>query len=539
MSVPAQQRRTLNPRVLAAYALACVAIGLIACNGCRSSQTPSAPSAQAQPDVGAPTVRLYLVSDVAGVFEPCGCTKDQLGGIDHVAAWMASERAKAPASLAVAAGPMFYIDKAIKPDRAEQEQAKADLIARSMKTLGLAAFAPGQNDWAGGDARLLALVQTSGAAMLAPGHAEMLREVNGVKIGLIGVGPASGTSGDAGKRADLVRASIESLKKQGAQVLVALAAVGRGEAKRIADVAPELTAIVVGSEAQVGEQNTTASPGERVNGVVIAQGANHLQSIAVLDLYVRDGSTQFADASGLEEARKREELTRRIDDLHVKISNWERDGKVSKADLDARRADALRLEKELAALDVRPPPPQGSFFRFTMKEIRESLGKDPGVGAELLAYYKQVNERNKQLFADRMPLPVAPGQASYTGAEACASCHPNAKKFWEGTKHARAYATLVDQSKEFNLDCVSCHVTGYDQPGGSTVTHVEKLQNVQCENCHGPGSKHAQKPDDKSLITAMPRPETCTGCHHPPHVEQFDPNAKRGEIIGPGHGQKM
>ena len=45
-------------------------------------------------------------------------------------------------------------------------------------------------------------------------------------------------------------------------------------------------------------------------------------------------------------------------------------------------------------------------------------------------------------------------------------------------------ATLTTQFKEFNLDCVGCHVTGYGRPGGSTVTHVEKLKDVQCEACH-------------------------------------------------------
>ena len=50
--------------------------------------------------------------------------------------------------------------------------------------------------------------------------------------------------------------------------------------------------------------------------VLIVQAANHLQSVAVLDLYVRDPLVpghivKFADATGLELARKREEVARR------------------------------------------------------------------------------------------------------------------------------------------------------------------------------------------------------------------------------------
>jgi len=96
---------------------------------------------------------------------------------------------------------------------------------------------------------------------------------------------------------------------------------------------------------------------------------------------------------------------------------------------------------------------------------------------------------------------------------------------------------LSTQFKEFNLDCVSCHVTGYEKPGGSTVTVNEKLRSVQCEECHGPGSAHAKSPAVPGLISASPKLESCvSGCHHPPHVEGFDPQVAKQFIIGPGHG---
>ncbi len=84
---------------------------------------------------------------------------------------------------------------------------------------------------------------------------------------------------------------------------------------------------------------------------------------------------------------------------------------------------------------------------------------------------------------------------------------------------------------------MSCHVTGYGKPGGSTVTFNEKLQNVQCEECHGPGSLHVKDPKNKALLITSPKPENCvSACHHPPHVEGFDAVAKMKMILGPGHG---
>ena len=90
----------------------------------------------------------------------------------------------------------------------------------------------------------------------------------------------------------------------------------------MADAVPELTAVVVGSPKSNGDANTTAPQGEQVGDVLIVQAANHLQSVAVLDLYVREPLVpgrivKFADATGLELARKREDLARRIDELHV------------------------------------------------------------------------------------------------------------------------------------------------------------------------------------------------------------------------------
>jgi hypothetical protein len=168
--------------------------------------------------------------------------------------------------------------------------------------------------------------------------------------------------------------------------------------------------------------------------------------------------------------------------------------------------------------------------------MRPALGKDASVEADMLTYYKAVDDHNRVAFAGRMPPVAAPDQASYVGIDACTSCHAAARTVWNGTPHAHAYATLADQFKELNLECVSCHVTGYERPGGSTVTHVDGLKNVQCEVCHGPGSRHVQRPADKTRIVAAPDPAVCLGCHHPPHVEGFDPGVKLREILGPGHG---
>jgi hypothetical protein len=523
-----------------------------ACEGCHPGTSATQPTVDAN---APPTFRLYLVTDLAGAMEPCGCVKDQLGGLDHFAAWVNSQKDKAPESAVVLAGPLFFLDPTLKEDHRAQDIAKAETIAASLKDLHAIGFAPGKNDFAAGTSELDKLASISGASIVAGNltpngappnwGAPFVKNIHGVNVGFIGVSALDKTEGGAPDGMVVQSPSIsvkeqaETLKKQGARAIIVLAAVGRGEAKRIADTVPDLTAIVVGSPGGSGEANTETPPAERIGNVLIAETGNHLTSVAALDLYVRDDGV-FADGSGIDKQAKHADLQGRIDELRGKIASWETsDGgaSIAKADLDARKADLAKLESDLAALDQNPPAPNGSFFRYSVQEIRDTLGKDPGVTAQMLAYYKQVNDANQSLFADRIPKPAPAGSPSYIGVDECAVCHSDAKDVWDKTAHAHAYKTLADEFKQFNLDCVSCHVTGYDIAGGSTVTHVEKLKDVQCEVCHGAGSLHAKKPKTVAMPIPKPNGDSCTTCHHPPHVHAFDAKEKMPLILGPGHGK--
>lgn len=549
--VAVSRRAARAARAFAFLTLMAALATFCACEGCRTPDG-AAPKNGAE---AAPTARLYLVTDLAGALEPCGCVKDQLGGMDHFGALVAGEKDKSKASAVLSAGPLFFMDMELAADRRAQEIAKAETIASSMKTLGLAAFAPGRNDWAGGADTLKKLVDTS-AAPLSAANLETKavattrstkKKLGGLDIGIIGVVapdkaklPLEGVT--SSPAADAVAAAAAALKKEGVQAIVVLAAVGRGEAKRIADANPDLLAILVGSTGGGGDANTVAPPAERIGDVLIVETGNHLQTVAVLDLYPREGAApgalvKFADGTGIERMRKREELTGRMNELRVRVATWETDKSVDKKDIDARKADLVKLEAERDALDKAPPPATGSYYRYAMREIREKLGGEEAIKSQMLAFYKKVNDANKIEFKDRKPAPPAKGEPGYAGVDVCTNCHEEPRKVWDKTSHARAYETLSKQHKEFNLDCVSCHVTGYDRPGGSTVTHVEDLKDVQCEVCHGPGKLHAAKPETVKIPVAKPSTEVCLTCHHPPHVHTFDAKAKMADILGPGHGK--
>jgi len=542
------------PRVLAttALALSLVLGGTVAaCQGCRPP-VPATSEEDAAPK--APTLRLYVISTIAGAIEPCGCSKDQLGGVDHLAAFLRAEQAAAPASLVVGAGPMLFETPELEGDNRTQQEWKAGTLAATAKDLGLAAWAPGLNDWAAGAEALSKYVTESGASLLAGNlegapnaQAVIVREVGGARVGLIGVADPRDRAGQTPPgvttkpAVDAMRAGIAEAKKQGARILIGLASIPRGEALRLVDTFPELNVLVLGKAVEAAHTNDAPKAPMRIGSTLVVETSNHLQSVAVVDLFVRgagEGPIVFADASGVERADELVSVAGRIHDLETRIQSWEKGGKVKAEDLAARKADLEKLRADKAKLEEPLPAPAGSFLHYRLVEVREKLGSDPAAKSKMVDYYKRVNEHNRTALADRKPVPAEKGQASYIGVEACTSCHDDERKVWDKTTHAHAYATLEKDFKEFNLDCVSCHVTGYGKPGGSTVAFVDKLKDVGCEECHGPGSLHAKAPQKKDLIILKPDPQSCVmQCHHPPHVENFDPVAKMELILGPGHGR--
>jgi len=99
------------------------------------------------------------------------------------------------------------------------------------------------------------------------------------------------------------------------------------------------------------------------------------------------------------------------------------------------------------------------------------------------------------------------GEFEYVGVAKCKTCHSKERlggtqfQHWEETAHAKAIETLkpgvkveakvksaMDPHKDYSSDpeCLKCHTTGYEKPAAEGA----KLEGVQCEACHGPGSAY-------------------------------------------------
>lgn len=135
----------------------------------------------------------------------------------------------------------------------------------------------------------------------------------------------------------------------------------------------------------------------------------------------------------------------------------------------------------------------------------------PAMAAGVKAFEDSLNARLARRDADLGPgARSAAGGDHYLGMSSCIKCHASEYAQWQTTAHARAWRTLVQQQKESTPECVRCHVTGYREPGGfRTADDAVRYGNVQCESCHGPGTRHKRWMEDGNTVPEA----TCRGCH--------------------------
>jgi hypothetical protein len=170
-------------------------------------------------------------------------------------------------------------------------------------------------------------------------------------------------------------------------------------------------------------------------------------------------------------------------------------------------------------------------------EVTRDVASDGSVRALLDRVFRRINAHNADAYRAVRPPPATADAPGYVGSRTCAACHTPAYFWWQRTPHARAFDTLVARGRELDLDCVGCHVTGYEKPGGSTIGHLDELKGVGCESCHGPGSSHVNNPQQPGRAIARVAPEaTCAGCHDREHSDAFAYAQARARLLVPQHG---
>jgi hypothetical protein len=489
---------------------------------------------------------VFYTAETHGVLEPCGCTSDPLGDFARVTALVRSAAGREHGAVLVDAGNLLY--PAVAPS--EKQRPAADLrsafIARELARLPLGGCALGETDLArGADGvapKRLAINLAPAPFTRSSIEPSRIVSVGGIQLGVLGIvgAEAARSAGlSASDPAATARQEITRLRGAGAEVVILLAPVERQLARNLArTVGADF--VVVGKD--VGQGMPRA---ERVDGAYLVAPAEELQRVGRLEIVLRGQAkpgtdAQLVDAGGKEQAKaRRAELDRRLEQTEADLARWQKEAGSDPTFLAAKKKerDELRAERGRLGDGHWQAPTAGSYFTNTLIPIRRDLPRDSALSSSMRKLDRAVGAANLRMAEP--PPPAEPGRAFYVGDDKCTSCHKAAARFWKGTVHAQAWKTLVEVGKEAHDDCVSCHVTGYGEVGGSSLGFVKGLKDVQCEVCHGPGSIHVEKKGKETPFAGRTKtPESvCVRCHNEKHSDTFKYEAYLRDVLGPGHGE--
>ncbi len=493
-------------------------IGLSAC--ARPVATPASPQA-------APTLTLFVSADLRGYLAPCGCSENMRGGIARAAHQVLEARRDAP-------GRVFYVDGGnslfssarLTAAQRPQEERKARALAEAFSLMKLDARAVGERDGALGEAFRESLQLPE----LTSGHMRLFQN-GGATIGIA-----------AGSDLTSLQRAARSAKASGARFVVGLFTGTFTEAQRLAaEAGPHGLPLdlIVASHAEGeadGEENRlirSTPPVARVQS----------KGRSLMRIDVAFGPRTDSEA-GFELLTTGDEVAQSLQTLSDRIALSEKQLNqpgLSEESRALRREKLAELVRRRESLADEQAPELGGRDAFSVRFIALDavLPSAPEGRAIVERYDRDVGKLNlawAQQHGEDCP-PATPEEPGFVGNAPCLACHPQAGAVYEKTKHAHAYETLQTQGKGYHLDCVGCHVTGWQRPDGvCRVDKVEDRASVGCESCHGPGSRHVVEPV-KETIRLGNAPQACVGCHDPENSPHFDFAQYLPVILGPGHGR--
>jgi hypothetical protein len=393
-------------------------------------------------------------NDVAGKTSPCGCHTPK-GGLARRATFLDSVRAVRKRVLVVDAGGFF--------PTTDDEREAGPYLLQAMGRMGTQAAGVGPNELHFGYAFVRVNARSSGVPLVCANLARAddgqpaferwrVIPVGGTRVGVFGLVAETADLGPARDSLRIepveesARRAIQALRAQGVGAIVLLSQLGQDGGERLAERVPGIDLLVGGGHVP------TLPSGVRLGRAVAVYGGSEGWQVGVTDVRLEGGHA---------------------------VGGAARD---SVADTQAR------------TLVLGPDVPD-----------------EPAMAASVKAFEDSLNSHLRSRGAAYGP-GAAPGSRAdhYLGMSNCVPCHAREYAQWQTTAHAHAWSALVDQHKESMPACLSCHVTGFVSPGGfQTGEDWARFGNVQCEACHGMGTRHNGWVKDGNTVAEA----TCRGCH--------------------------
>lgn len=491
---------------------------------------------------------LNFISSMEGYVEPCGCTKNPLGGVarlttvlDHI------KNISKKRSLLIDTGNLlFESQKRNEVDKC-QDGARIELLLHTLAQQNLAFTFSGSNDFAHGSKFSDDLLNKYHIKKLAPLTSHVVDKM-GYKLVFIGINDPKTTIIDIKKALDKFK------KDQNIKAIVAISQLDEELTNKIF-FNTKLVDIVIKAKLEAHIPNTPRRIGD--DGPVLVEGSKQGQYFTVLilqNLKQRKNEILKLDQRSFLRESRQKLLETRVLALEKQLLT----SKDKKDFLSKRLAMSKKSLKEIKQEKI--PPLSEPSILFHSIALTKKIKPESKIKKKLNEYTTNIPLLVKKCEQNITCPKVKKGEASYVGANACKACHTQAFDVWKNavfqlegvdedgnkiirsTGHSKAWQTLVDMGKDTDRTCIGCHSIGFMEKGGyCKAFEVDFRKDVQCESCHGPGSLHAQS-GDKKFIKRQVSENTCRGCHHVPHIESYDSfnyEQKLIKVLGKGHGENL
>lgn len=439
-------------------------------------------------NLGNPSAVLVVSGEMNGYLEPCGCTEGQVGGLIRRYDFFERLHRQGVKTAQIDLGSLTK-DPATARGGFEQAKFKFDHAIKALKLLDYNAIALSPEDLKVGVSEALGLFLNSlgekARIVVANVDAPAGFEPNFAKSVIVPVGPVK-----VGITAVVDPAAIEALNDPDKNLLTA-------GPKRPSDALPAiLSDIESKSDYQVlmvqGPPAMARSLAEAYPGFDIVVARSEYDDVLKQEAeQLNGGKTQL-----IQVGRKGK---------HLGVFG-----------LSPR--DAKRPPYAVVTLGTRYNGPATAMKELIQKEYRDTLHQAQVVENIPRRNYIAANGTTN---------------ATFVGVDNCKKCHRETYKKWLSTPHAHAYESLVKDKKPgvtFDAECITCHTTGFEyESGWVSEKKTPYLKGNQCENCHGPASKHVADPDNREFRAALnltpekaEKNRVCLGCHDLDNSPHFD-----------------
>lgn len=188
-------------------------------------------------------------------------------------------------------------------------------------------------------------------------------------------------------------------------------------------------------------------------------------------------------------------------------------------------------------------------IRYQRVPLDSRFAQSPEMHLLMDAYQQQVKSEVYAKLIERAPPdhPQLQVAGRFVGSDKCKSCHEESYRVWRKSGHFLAYKTLTETRppRQFDPECVSCHVVGWHptkhfpyESGFRNIENTPNLANVGCETCHGPGEGHVDAEmgsnlalrDQRRKVVAITKAEAadptskkmnCWNCHDGDNSPEF------------------